>query len=91
MKGNTAIGKFGRAAALLCTASLLPGGWIAPALAQEAAQDAGAEAQQQATVSNEIVVLARKRAESILKVPVVAYPVSTIYAKGMPPFEMATT
>lgn len=67
MKGNTHIGRF---AALLCTASLLTGGWAVPALAQDT------DAAPAASADNEILVLARKREESILKVPVVVTAVS---------------
>lgn len=71
MNGKTYIGGIGRLAALLCTASLIGTGWAAPALSQDtAAQPAPA------STANEILVLARKRQESILKVPVVVTAVS---------------
>lgn len=75
MKGNTQVGRFARVAALLCTASLATGGWVAPALAQETQPEAQASPERP-TVANEIIVLARKRQESILKVPVVVTAVS---------------
>jgi iron complex outermembrane receptor protein len=69
MMGNsaTSVGLYRRrTAAALLSASLLASGWSAPAFAQE-----------QATVAaGDIVVTARKRQESILKVPVVMTAVS---------------
>jgi len=60
---------------LFYTASLLPVAWSAPAMAQETTQQTGQEAappQTGAYVENgDIIVTARKRQESILKVPVV--------------------
>jgi iron complex outermembrane receptor protein len=58
-------------AATLCAASILSIGWAAPVLAQETGQT------ERAYVENgDIIVTARKRQESILKVPVVVTAVS---------------
>ena len=75
MTGITQTGTTGRLAALLCTASLAALGWSAPTHAQEQGT-APAPAATNTTASNEILVLARKREESILKVPVVVTVVS---------------
>src|SRR5687768_13426740 len=71
--------RFGGRVAMLCTASLLAAGWAECALAQPASPPAAAAAGDQPATTraevvrteDEIVVTARKRQESILKVPVV--------------------
>ncbi|HEX7930481.1 MAG TPA: TonB-dependent receptor, partial [Sphingomicrobium sp.] len=62
----------------LCTASLLPLAWSTPALAQDAAPPPSPAPQQnRAYIDNgDIIVTARKRQESILKVPVVVTAIS---------------
>lgn len=68
-----------RSAFLLCTASLLSIAWTGPAFAQETqtAQPPAAPPPTQAEAAEgEIIVTARKRQESILKVPVVMTAVS---------------
>ncbi|MCB2060186.1 MAG: TonB-dependent receptor [Novosphingobium sp.] len=55
---------------ILCTASALTLGWGAPALAQETRPQASA-------LDSDIIVTARKRQESILKVPVIVTAVSS--------------
>jgi outer membrane receptor protein involved in Fe transport len=65
-------GRGSRLAAILSAASIVSIGWSAPVLAQEAEAP-----QQQGFVENgDIIVTARKRQESILKVPVVVTAVS---------------
>ena len=91
MKGNTQTTRIGRITTLLGTASLLAAGWSVPGLAQETAPPTTAEPPTTAPETTterpqgEIIVLARKRAESILKVPVVVTAVSneTLEAAGV--------
>jgi iron complex outermembrane receptor protein len=62
---------------MLCAASLLSIGWSAPALAQDATPTTDQPQASRAYVDNgDIIVTARKRQESILKVPVVVAAVS---------------
>jgi len=82
MKGITRTGNAGRLAALLCTASLATMGWAVPAIAQDTT---GPSAAPGTSSSSDIIVLARKREESILKVPVVVTAVSaeTLQTSGV--------